>query len=213
MPLYDSLLLRLQSLPISATSLNALVPLLTAAFSHIPPPALGPAAFRRFFYAVHARLAAPSDAYSDELRVCIDACVRGYGGEWPSGMVPLSSSSQTQTPFQSEARLSIEVSASPASCAHVAEQVPIPYIRSIEVIGCAHIMEFALKKSPEARNYPGLPMCHFEHTVVCLVASKNDPRTCPRIATIRGFHISLCSNTSHSNTHCVQPVERKSQIT
>jgi len=148
MPLYDSLLLRLQSLSISVASLNALVPLLTAAFSHIPPPALGPVAFRRFFYAVHARLAAPSDAYSDELRVCIDACVRGYGGEWPSGMVPLSSSSQSQsqiqTQFQIEALLSVEVSASPASCAHVVEQ--IPYIRSIEVNVCAHTMEFALKQ-------------------------------------------------------------------
>ena len=146
MPLYDSLLLRLQSLSIPVASLNALVPLLTAAFSHIPPPALGPAAFRRFFYAVHARLAAPSDAYSDELRVCIDACVRGYGGEWPSGMVPLSLGSQTQaqTQFQIEARLSIEVPVSPASCAHVAEQ--IAFVRSIEVIVCAHTMEFALKQ-------------------------------------------------------------------
>ena len=212
MPLYDSLLLRLQSLPISATSLNALVPLLTAAFSHIPPPALGPAAFRRFFYAVHARLAAPSDTYSDELRVCIDACVRGYGGEWPSGMVPLSSSSQTKTQTQTQFQIeALEVSASPASCARVAER--IPYVRSIEVIVCAYIMDLRLIKSPEARNYPGLPMCHFEHTVVCLIASKNDLRTCPRIATIRGFHISLCSNTSLPNTHSVQPVERKSQIT
>ena len=141
MPLYDSLLLRLQSLSISVASLNALVPLLTAAFSHIPPPALGPVAFRRFFYAVHTRLAAPSDAYSDELRVCIDACVRGYGGDWPSGMVPLSSSSQSQsqsqiqTQFQIQALMSIEVSAPPASCAHVVEQMP--YVRSIEVIVCA----------------------------------------------------------------------------
>jgi hypothetical protein len=163
MPLYDSLLLRLQSLPISATSLNALVPLLTAAFSHIPPPALGPAAFRRFFYAVHARLAAPSDAYSDELRVCIDACVRGYGEEWPSGMVPLSSSSQTQTQaqtqFQIEARLSIELSASPASCARGAEQ--IPYVRSIEVIVCAYIMEFALKQVSRSTKLSRTPNVSF----------------------------------------------------
>ena len=132
MPLYDSLLLRLESLPISVTSLNALVPLLTAAFSHIPPPALGPAAFRRFFYAVHARLTAPSNAYSDELRVCIDACVRGYGGEWPSGIVPLSSSSQTQSQFQMEARLTIEAPALPVICDDVGEQ--LKHVRSIEVI-------------------------------------------------------------------------------
>lgn len=146
MPLYDSLLLRLQSLSISVASLNALVPLLTAAFSHIPPPALGPTAFRRFFYAAYARLAAPSDAYSDELRTCIDSCVRIYGGEWPCGMHPLSLSSQTQTQsqFQTEARPSVEVSALPASCTHVAEQ--ILHVRSIEVIVCARTMEFALKQ-------------------------------------------------------------------
>ena len=132
MPLYDSLLQRLQSLPLSVTSLNTLVPLLTAAFSRIPPPALGPAAFRRFFYAVHARLAAPSNAYSDELRVCLDACVRGYGGEWPSGMVPLSSTSQTQSQFQLEARSTIEVPVLPAVCDVIEEQVP--HLRSIEVI-------------------------------------------------------------------------------
>jgi hypothetical protein len=132
MPLYDSLLLRLESLPIKIASLNNLAPLLTAAFSHIPPPALGPAAFRRFFYAAHARLAAPSNAYTDELRVCLDACVRGYGGEWPSGMVPLSSSSQTQSQFHIEARLAIEAPPSPALCENIGEQ--FKHIRSIEVI-------------------------------------------------------------------------------
>ena len=173
MPLYDSVLLRLQSLPISATSLNALVPFLTAAFSHIPPPALGPAAFRRFFYAVHARLAAPSDAYSDELRVCIDACVRGYGGEWPSGMVPLSSSSQTQTQtqFQTEARLSIGVTTSPASCAHVAKQ--IPYVRSIEVIVCACIMEFALRQVPQSTRSSRTPNVSFR-TYSCVPRRKQE---------------------------------------
>lgn len=143
MPLYDSLLLRLQSLSLSVKSLNALVPLLTAAFSHIPPPALGPTAFRRFFYAAHARLAAPSDAYSDVLRTCLDSFVRTYGGEWPCGMDPLSlsSQSQTQSQVQTEARPSIEVSALPASSAHVAEQI-LP----IEVIVFARTMEFALKQ-------------------------------------------------------------------
>ncbi|KAI9508331.1 hypothetical protein F5148DRAFT_1197378 [Russula earlei] len=119
MPLYDSLLIRLQSLPLSVTRLNAFVPLLTAAFSRIPPPALGPAAFRRFFYAVHARLSAPSDAYNDELRVCLDACVRAYGGEWPSGIGPLSSSSQTQTQI-----LTTEAPIGPTVCEVVEEYIP-----------------------------------------------------------------------------------------
>jgi hypothetical protein len=30
------------------------------------------------------------NAYNNELRVCIDAYVRGYGGDWPSGLPPLS---------------------------------------------------------------------------------------------------------------------------
>ena len=145
MPLYDSLLLRLQSLPISVTSLNALVPLLTAAFSRIPPPALGPAAFQRFFYAVHARLAAPSDSYSDELRLCVDAFVRICGGEWPSGMVPLSSSSQTQTQFQMESHLTTEAPAPRANCEDVREQDP--HVRSIEVIVCARTLGFSLNRS------------------------------------------------------------------
>jgi len=132
MSLYDSLLRRLQSLPLSVTSLNALVPLLTAAFSRIPPPALGPAAFIRFFNRVHAHLAVLPNAYSDELRVCIDACVRGYGEEWPSGMVPLSSSSQTQTHLQMDGQLTIEVLVSPAVYKGAGEQ--IPHLRSIEVI-------------------------------------------------------------------------------
>jgi hypothetical protein len=132
MSLYDSLLTRIQSLPLSITSLNALVPLLTAAFSRIPPPALGPAAFMRFFNTVHARLAVLPDSYSDELRVCIDACVRGYGGDWPSGMVPLSSSSQTQTQtqLQMEGQLTFEVPVSPAICKIARET----HLRSIEVL-------------------------------------------------------------------------------
>jgi hypothetical protein len=132
MPLYDSLLLRLESLLKSITSLNALVPLLFSAFSHIPSPALGPASFRRFFYVVHSRLAAPSNAYSDDLIVCIDACVRIFGGEWPSGMVPLDSSSQTQSQFRIEAPITFEGATSPAIYADVGEQTK--HIQSIEVV-------------------------------------------------------------------------------
>ncbi|KAH9060463.1 hypothetical protein EDB87DRAFT_1616076 [Lactarius vividus] len=111
MPLYESLLQRLQQLPLSVTSLNALSPLLTSAFSHIPPPARGPAAFRRFFCEVHSGscFSLPVVTYSDDLRVCIDACMRGYGGEWPSGMVPLSSQTQTQLQLQSEAMVTQDV--------------------------------------------------------------------------------------------------------
>ncbi|KAF8258476.1 hypothetical protein EI94DRAFT_1130416 [Lactarius quietus] len=105
MPLYESLLQRLQQLPLSVASLNALSPLLTSAFSHIPPPARGPAAFQRFFYAMHSRFSPPVSSYGDDLRVCIDACMRGCGGEWPSGVVPLSSQTQTQLHLQSETRL------------------------------------------------------------------------------------------------------------
>jgi hypothetical protein len=48
-----------QSLPLTVSRLStALAPLLIAVFSRIVPPALGPAAFLRFFEVVHARLAA-----------------------------------------------------------------------------------------------------------------------------------------------------------
>ncbi|KAH9028345.1 hypothetical protein EDB85DRAFT_1970625 [Lactarius pseudohatsudake] len=111
MPLYESLLQRLQQLSLSVTSLNAFSSLLTSAFSHIPPPARGPAAFRRFFCTMHSDscFSPPVVKYSDDLRVCIDACMRGYGGEWPSGMVPLSSQTQTQLQLQSETMLLNEV--------------------------------------------------------------------------------------------------------
>jgi hypothetical protein len=128
MSVYDLLLTRLQSLPLSITSLNALTPLLTAVFSRIVPPALGPTAFIRFFGIVHARLAASPNAYNDDLRVCVDAYVRAHGGEWPSGMPLLSSTSQTQTQFQ----LTMEVPVSPAVRRVAGEHTP--HFRSIEVI-------------------------------------------------------------------------------
>jgi hypothetical protein len=132
MPVYDSLLTRLQSVPLSITSLNALTPLLTAVFSRIIPPALGPTAFIRFFEVVHARLAASPNAYNNDLRVCIDAYVRAHGGEWPSGMPLLSSTSQTQSQFQMNGQLTMEVSVSPAVWRVAGEHTL--HLRSIEVI-------------------------------------------------------------------------------
>jgi hypothetical protein len=132
MPVYDSLLTRLQSLPLSITSLNALAPFLTAVFSRIVPPALGPTAFIRFFEVVHARLAAPPNAYNNDLRVCIDAYVRAHGGEWPSGMPLLSSTSQTQSQFQMNGQLMTEAPVSPAVWRVAGEHTP--HSRSIEVI-------------------------------------------------------------------------------
>jgi hypothetical protein len=132
MPVYDSLLTRLQSLPLSITSLNALTPLLTAVFSRIIPPALGPTAFIRFFEVVHARLAASPNAYNNDLRVCIDAYVRAHGGKWPSGMPLLSSISQTQSQFQIDGQLTMEVPVSPAVWMIAGEHTA--HLRSIEVI-------------------------------------------------------------------------------
>ncbi|KAH9007748.1 hypothetical protein EDB84DRAFT_1600427 [Lactarius hengduanensis] len=132
-PLYESLLQRLQQLPLSVTSLNALSPFLTSVFSHIPPPARGPAAFWHFFRTVHSSscFSPPVVMYSDDLRVCIDACMRGYGGEWPSGMVLLSSQTQTQLQLQSETMSLIDL----LTESGVTEDVglPGPHMRSIEV--------------------------------------------------------------------------------
>jgi hypothetical protein len=132
MSVYDLLLTRLQSLPLSITSLNALTPLLTAVFSRVVPPALGPTAFMRFFAIVHARLAALPNAYNDDLRVCIDAYVRAHGGEWPSGMPLLSLTSQTQSQFQMDDQMTMEVPVSPAVW-RVAGEHSL-HSRSIEVI-------------------------------------------------------------------------------
>ena len=132
MPVYDSLLTRLQSFPLSITSLNALAPLLTAVFSRIIPPTLGPTAFIRFFEVVHARLAASPNAYDDDLRVCIDAYVRARGGDWPPGMPLLSSTSQTQSQSQMVDQLTMEVPASPGVWRVAGEHTP--HLQSIEVI-------------------------------------------------------------------------------
>ncbi len=131
MPFYDSVLTRLRSLPLSITSLNALSPLLTSVFLRIIPPALGPTAFMRFFETVHARLAAPPNAYSDDLRVCINAYVRAHGGEWPSDMPLLSPSSKTRSQLQVDG-YSIEAPISPVVWRVGGEQSP--HLRSIEVI-------------------------------------------------------------------------------
>ncbi|KAI9443507.1 hypothetical protein H4582DRAFT_1201132 [Lactarius indigo] len=137
MPLYESLLQRLQQLPLSTSSLNALSPLLTSAFSHIPPPARGPAAFRRFFCAVHTDscFSPPVVTYGDDLRVCIDACMRGYGGEWPSGMVPLSSQTQTPLQLQSQTMLLVDLLAASGVTKDVGRSSL--HMRSIEVIVCS----------------------------------------------------------------------------
>ena len=134
MPLYDLLLMRLEPLPLTVASLNAFDPLLTAVFSRIPPPALGPTAFWRFFHTVHGRIAAPATAYSDELRVCIDACVRTYGGKLPSGIVLLSSSSQSQS--QSQPHVVTRVTGETPAPAEVGKDIREQglHVRSIEVI-------------------------------------------------------------------------------
>ena len=171
MPLYELLLQRLQQLPLSVRSLNALSPLLTSAFTHIPPPARGPAAFRRFFYVVHSRLSPPVTTYSDDLRVCIDACMRGYGGEWPSGMVPLSSQTQTQLQLQSETRLLIDLLAESEFTKDIG--CPNPYMRSIEVNeSCFKLPRICIEVDRRfrmvARGCTGLPVRSTKRGGACL---------------------------------------------
>jgi hypothetical protein len=101
---------------------------------------LGPAAFQRFFYAVHSRLALPTGAYSGELCAHLDACVRVFGGKWPSDMTPLSPSSQTKTQLHMDSGSINETPVVPMDFEGAEEQ--IPHARSIEVIVCVCIGTF-----------------------------------------------------------------------
>ena len=195
MPVYDSLLTRLQSLSLSITSLNALAPLLTAVFSRIVPPALGPTAFMRFFKVVHTRLAAPPNAYNNDLRVCVDAYVRAHDGEWPSGMPLLSSTSQTQSQFQMNGQLTMEVPVSPAVWRVAGEHTP--HLRSIEVIIRVPHLGLLLKQIPcgtVARSYPRLPVCHLTRGARHLITSKVCLRSCSRIIKCKSQITGVCQS-------------------
>ncbi len=137
----------------------------------------------RFFETVHARLAAPPNEYSNDLRVCIDACVRACDGKWLSGMPLLSSGSQTQTQFQMDSHLTIEVPVSPAVWRVAGEQSP--HLQSIEVIIRVMYLGPLLKQifsGNVARSYSRLSMCHLTCGARRFVTGKISPRRCSRIA-------------------------------
>ena len=155
---------------------------------------LGPAAFWRFFHTVHGRIAAPATAYSDELRVCIDAFVRIYGGKLPSGIVLLSSSSQSQSQSQPHvvARVTGETPAPTEVGKDIREQDK--HVRSIEVIirPTVCFLRSPLKSimllRTAARGYPGLAMRYIKRGDACVNPSKINPRICPRTLATCPFH-------------------------
>ncbi|KAF8503016.1 hypothetical protein BU17DRAFT_71831 [Hysterangium stoloniferum] len=65
---YIAALKSLKITPVSSDTLHSLTPLLASAFTHIPPPALGPSAFKAFWAATYGCLGSLELRYPEELK-------------------------------------------------------------------------------------------------------------------------------------------------
>jgi hypothetical protein len=95
MPLYEQALQRLQLLPADIDVLHQLAPLLSSSFTRIPPPALGPIAFKKFWDATFQGASPTPRGYPDSIKCCLRAYHEVYGGDPPTGVTIGSSQSSS----------------------------------------------------------------------------------------------------------------------
>ncbi|TFY80916.1 hypothetical protein EWM64_g3095 [Hericium alpestre] len=93
-PLYRTILVRLEDIKPSLQIIFSLAPLLASAFTRIPPPAHGPLAFKKFFNSIYLTRGLPAKDYPEQLIVCAMTCLHCFGGEMIPGL-ELESQSQT----------------------------------------------------------------------------------------------------------------------
>ncbi|KAI0061441.1 hypothetical protein BV25DRAFT_1992141 [Artomyces pyxidatus] len=96
-PVYLTILRRLESVPLTVPILDTLTPILVAPFTNIVKGALGPKAFIRFFEHTQARLHVPPDTLPLQMRMCMTTIVEFLGLSLPAGMTAVSSQTGTQT--------------------------------------------------------------------------------------------------------------------
>ncbi|KAI0917111.1 hypothetical protein AcW1_007609 [Taiwanofungus camphoratus] len=102
MTLYCDTLNRLRDSSFTSDTLTVLAPFFASAFFRIPAPALGPMAFKEFWAAVSPGLGSLNASLPEDLKECLKACHRVFGGVLPFDIsCELELQSQLQLPLQS----------------------------------------------------------------------------------------------------------------
>lgn len=80
--------------------LHQLAPFLSSAFVRIPPPALGPLAFKRFWDSTYQGVGSTPRNYPESIKCCLRAYHEVYGGDPPTGITMGSQNSTEGTDSQ-----------------------------------------------------------------------------------------------------------------
>ena len=86
MSFYEQALNMLQKLPPEVDLLHQFAPFLVSSFHRIPPPALGPIAFKRFWDLTYQGSYASSSSYPEAIKRCLRAYHEVFGGDPPTGI-------------------------------------------------------------------------------------------------------------------------------
>ena len=84
MHLYQTTLARLIDYELNADTLAQITPFLASAFKRMPPPALGPVAFKDFWDVVRSRLTLSSSTFPETFKQALRINRDFFGGHLPS---------------------------------------------------------------------------------------------------------------------------------
>jgi hypothetical protein len=107
MSLYGEALELLKKQPPNMAALHELAPFLVSAFGRIPPPALGPMAFKRYWDTTYQGLVVERGSYPLSIEGCLIAYHEVYGGDPPMGINVGGWESTTDTPDTQSALTSV----------------------------------------------------------------------------------------------------------